>query len=109
MTMKGNPLAVGARRAARIHRVLHVVLATPLLLFAHPALALYAQVKPPVKVGADCTGAVSLLAPKLSVCAIAGKTIRIWCPNGQMFEGTAEPDRPQAALARSLCNMTQVP
>ena len=80
-----------------------------LLLSCHPAVALYAEVRPTLKVGVDCIGRVSLLAPKLSTCAIADTKLRIWCPNGQMFEGAIEQGGPQSSLARSLCNMTQVP
>ena len=83
--------------------------AAMLLISGHPAAALYAEVKPTVKVGIDCVGSVSLLAPKLRACTIAGTKVRIWCPNGQMFEGAIEHGGPQSALARSLCNMTQVP
>ena len=80
-----------------------------LLLSGHPAAALYAEVKPPVKVGVDCIGNVSVLAPKLTACTIAGTKVRLWCPNGQVFEGAIEHGGPQSALARSLCGMTQVP
>ena len=80
-----------------------------LLVLSQPAAALYAEVKPPVKVGVDCIGSVSVLAPKLAACTIAGTKVRLWCPNGQVFEGAIEHGGPQSALARSLCNMTQVP
>ena len=80
-----------------------------LLFSCHPAAAFYAEVKPSVKVGVDCVQPVSVLAPRLTTCAIAGTKMRIWCPNGQMFEGAIEHGGPQSALARSLCSMTQVP
>ncbi len=79
------------------------------ILLSHPASAFYAEVMPTVKVGVDCIGRTNLLAPKLTVCAIAGARIRIWCPNGQLFEGATEGRDLAAALARSLCNMAQVP
>lgn len=80
-----------------------------LLLSCHPAVAFYVEVKPTLKVGVDCIERVSLLAPRLTACTIAGTKKRIWCPNGQMFEGKIEDGGPPSALARSLCNMTQVP
>jgi hypothetical protein len=80
-----------------------------LILSSHAAAAFYAEVKPALKVGVDCVGQASLLAPKLTVCVIAGTKMRIWCPNGQMFEGATEQGGPAVSLARSLCNMTQVP
>ena len=109
-----NAFAIAPRRAAdaraaKIRVVLRYAMATALLLLSHPALAFYAEVKPTLKSGVDCVGQVSLLAPKLTTCAIAGPKMRIWCPNGQMFEGEIERGGPAASLARSLCNMTQVP
>jgi hypothetical protein len=84
-------------------------IAVGLIFFSHPAAALYAEVKPALKIGVDCVGQASLLAPKLTACAIAGSKMRIWCPNGQMFEGATEQGGAAASLARSLCNMAQVP
>jgi hypothetical protein len=83
------------------------LLAAALVLSCSPAWALYAEVKTSAKFGADCVGALSTLAPKLGTCTIAGAKVRIWCPNGQMFEG--EQDQPQVALIRSICNMSQIP
>ena len=105
--------AVGARaakaRAAKVRVMPRVAITAVLLLVSYPALAFYAEVKPALKVGVDCVGQVSRLAPKLTACTIAGAKMRIWCPTGQMFEGEAERGGPPASLARSLCNMSQVP
>jgi hypothetical protein len=95
--------------AARGLAALGYSIAAALLLLSHPAAALYAEVKPTVKIGADCIAPVSLLAPKLTACSIAAAKVRIWCPNGQVFEGGLEHGGPASALARSLCNMSQVP
>jgi hypothetical protein len=85
------------------------VLALALLMVSQPADALYAEVKPALKVGADCVGRANLLAPNLTTCAMADSKMRIWCPNGQMFDGAIEQGEPSASLARSLCSMSQVP
>lgn len=87
--------------------MLRSLLAATLVLSCSPAWALYAEVKKSAKFGADCIGTLRTLAPKLGTCTIAGAKVRIWCPNGQMFEG--EQDQPQVALIRSICNMSQVP
>jgi len=97
------------RRMAGVLALGHAAAGVLLLLSCNPAAALYAQVKPTLKVGNDCLGGVSVLAPKLTTCTIAGTKIRIWCPNGQMYEGAIEHGGPQASIARSLCNMSQVP
>ena len=109
-----NPFANAPRYpagawAARGLAALRYAIAAALLSISHPAAALYAEVKPTVKVGVDCIAPVSLLAPKLRTCAIAAAKARIWCPNGQVFEGVLEHGGPASALARSLCNMSQVP
>ncbi len=110
-----NAPAIAPRRAAGAGAKLLVTLpfamAAALFLWCHdPALAFYSEVKPTLKTGADCVGQVSLLAPKLTACTVAGPKMRIWCPNGQMFEGEIERGGgPAAALARSLCNMSQIP
>ena len=106
-----NAFANALRRmgAAKAFVALRYSMAAALLLWCHPALALYAEVKPTLKVGVDCVGQASLLAPKLTACTIAGTKMRIWCPNGQMFEGAIEHGGPHSSLARSLCNMSQVP
>ena len=74
-----------------------------------PAAAFFSLVEPSLKVGADCLERVSLLAPKLTTCAVAGARTRIWCPDGKMCEGPSEDRGVAAALARSLCNMAQLP
>jgi hypothetical protein len=86
-------------------------LAAALLLLSQPAAAFYAPVKPVLKVGNDCIGKTSQLAPNLTACPIADTKIRIWCPNGEMFEGKVETVGRgiDVSLARSLCKMTQVP
>ena len=109
MSAFNAPRCPAGARAARGLVALRYSIAAGLLLLSHPAAALYAEVKPTVKVGVDCIAPVSLLAPKLTTCAIAGTKMRIWCPNGQMFEGAVEHGSPSSALARSLCNMSQVP
>jgi hypothetical protein len=59
------------------------------------------------KVGADCTGPLKTLAPRLRTCPIAGeKKSRVWCPNGTAFDLDDVPAPPP--LARSLCHLTQV-
>jgi hypothetical protein len=83
-------------------------MAAGLIFLSHPAMALYAQVKPTLKVGADCVGRLSPLAPKLMVCTITSTRMRIWCPNGEMYEGATEQGGLAASLARSLCDMAQV-
>ena len=87
--------------------MLRYAIAAALVLSCSPALALATTAKKIVKLGADCVGPVSMLAPKLGTCTIAGAQMRIWCPNGEMFERAQ--DQPHLSLVRSLCNMLQVP
>ena len=85
----------------------YTIAAAALVLLCNPATALTNMQKNSVKVGADCIGPLGTLAPKLATCTIAGSKMRIWCPNGDMFE--REQDQPHLSLIRSLCNMLQVP
>jgi hypothetical protein len=87
--------------------MLRYSIAAALVLSCSPASALTNMQKKSLKVGADCVSPVSTLAPKLATCTIAGSKMRIWCPNGEMFE--REQDQPHPSLIRSLCNMLQVP
>jgi hypothetical protein len=87
--------------------MLRCLIAAALLLTVNPAVALPVGARTDVKLGAGCVSSLSMLAPKLGTCTIAGAQMRIWCPNGQMFERTQ--DRPHQSLVRSLCNMPQVP
>ena len=89
--------------------MLRYAMGAVLIVFSQPAAAFFGEVKPTLKVGVDCVGKVSQLAPKLTTCTTAAVKTRIWCPNGQMFDGEKERGAPSAPLARSLCNMTQVP
>jgi hypothetical protein len=87
--------------------MLRYAIAAALVLWLSPASALVTTAKKSVKLGADCIGPVSMLAPKLGTCTIAGAQMRIWCPNGEMLERAQ--DQPHVSLVRSLCNMLQVP
>jgi hypothetical protein len=87
--------------------MLRYAIAAVLVLSCSPAWSQATTAKKSVKFGADCIGPVSLLAPKLGTCMIAGAQMRIWCPNGEMFERAQ--DQPHLSLVRSLCNMLQVP
>jgi hypothetical protein len=74
-----------------------------------PAGAFFKEVKPPRKVGVDCVEKLRQLAPKLTTCSAAGNMTLVWCPNGQVYGGVKQQVDPSGSLARSLCNMTQVP
>lgn len=87
----------------------HCAIVVVFMILSGPAAAFYSQVTPSLKVGIDCLGHPSLLAPKLTACAIPGSKTRIWCPDGRMFEGASEQRDPAASIARSLCGMAQVP
>lgn len=101
--------STASRRAARILAASCCAMAATLISSLGPAAAFYSEVKPSLKIGVDCIGQVSVLAPKLTMCTIAGTKARIWCPNGQMFEGEIDSGGPAASIARSLCGIAQVP
>jgi hypothetical protein len=84
-----------------------LLLAATIVLSCSSAFALPTSVKKGLKLGSGCVGAVSTVAPKLAMCAIAGPKSRIWCPNGDIFD--LDDEKSPVPLVRSLCNLTQIP
>jgi hypothetical protein len=82
--------------------------AAALLLSCSAAFAFPASAPKGTKVGADCTGPMKTLAPKLQSCpvAVGDKKSRVFCPNGKAFDLDEMPA--PVPLARSLCELTQV-
>jgi len=81
--------------------------AAVLVLSSSIAMGFPVSAPPGAKPGADCTGPLKILAPKLRTCPISGaKKSRVWCPNGTAFDLDDAPVPPP--LARSLCELTQV-
>jgi len=87
--------------------MLRHIVAGALLLSGTSAYAFPTVVQKGLKLGTGCVGATSTLARKLDTCAIAGGKSRIWCPNGNIFD--LDEAKASAPIARSLCNLTQVP
>jgi|SRR3954464_10962378 hypothetical protein len=91
----------------RIGRILGCWAAVVVFTWSAPAGAFFKEVRSPRHTAVNCVGKVSQLAAKLKTCATAANNTRLWCPNGQVFESAKQEGAP-GALARSLCNMTQV-
>ena len=87
---------------------MRLALAAALLLACSGAFAFPVSAPKGTKVGADCTGPMKTLAPKLRSCPIAAgdKKSRVFCPNGRAFDLDDVPA--PVPLARSLCELTQV-
>jgi hypothetical protein len=83
------------------------LVAIALLLSVAPAYAFPTGVQKGLKLGTGCVGATSTLARKLGTCTISGGKSRIWCPNGDIFD--LDEAKASVPLARSLCNLTQIP
>jgi len=83
------------------------VLAAALVLSCTPAFALPTSVDKSLKLGTGCVGPVTMVAPKLGSCTIAGAKSRIWCRNGDIFD--LDDAVAPAPLARSLCGLNQIP
>jgi hypothetical protein len=82
-------------------------LATVVALPSSSAFGLQTVVGKGTKIGSGCVRPLVAVAPKLGTCAIAGSKTRIWCPNGQIFDD--EGATSSVYLARSLCNLNQLP
>ena len=84
-----------------------LILATLMALSSSSAFSLQTVVDKNTKIGSGCVGPVISVAPKLGMCAIAGSKTRIWCPDGHIFDD--ENVKSTVSLARSLCNLSQIP
>lgn len=64
-----------------------------------------------IKVGTGCIGPVTKVAGGITACVIEGAIdypkARTWCPNGQIHDRRGE--LPRVSLARSICNLSQIP
>ena len=69
------------------------------------AFALPTSVEKGLKLGTGCLGPVTMVAPKLGSCAIAGPKSRIWCQNGDIFD--LDDEKTPVPLARSQALPTE--
>ena len=84
-----------------------IFLAAVIVFSSSSAFALQTKVEKATQIGTGCVGPIVSAALKLRTCAISGAKTRIWCPNGQIFDDDGA--KTSVPLARSLCNLTQVP
>jgi hypothetical protein len=103
----GETLVAGAVAASKGNFMRHLILAALIALSSSSAFALQTIVDKGTKIGSGCVGPIVFVTPRLETCAIAGSKTRIWCPNGQIFDD--ENAKSSVFIARSLCNLTQLP
>jgi hypothetical protein len=60
-----------------------------------------------VRAAEGCLHESKAVAERVVACPIGGVRIRIWCPNGKVFDRDG-PDL-GVAVARSICEINQVP
>jgi hypothetical protein len=60
-----------------------------------------------LSVNEGCLAPAKVATEKLTTCPVADARIRIWCPNGNVFD--RDPDNVGVALLRSICEMNQLP
>jgi hypothetical protein len=85
----------------------HFLLAIAATMFAGSAHAAPMLEIKGVKPAEGCLHDVKPVTDRLVMCPIGGVRIRIWCPNGKVFDR----DGPELgiAVARSVCEMNQLP
>jgi len=59
-----------------------------------------------VTFGEGCEQPTIKLPKAPATCPLANTKIRIWCPDGKVFD---RDEMPNPAVSRSICNLTQVP
>jgi hypothetical protein len=55
--------------------------------------------------GVGCVGPMTTPVVRLDVCPAQDSRLRIWCPNGMIFERVGA--RPNDAILRSICQINQ--
>jgi len=110
--LSGDPVSDAAGRAVHSGSFRGVVMlrrfgAAALVLICAPAYAQHIDARKGLKFGAECVGPITTLAPKFGTCSIVGSKIRIWCPNGDVFD--RQGDEANVSVVRSICGLTQIP
>jgi hypothetical protein len=59
----------------------------------------------PLKFGVGCAKSVASLQPGFGLCITDANKVRLWCPDGKMFE--RDEPAPEMSLARSICGLNQ--
>jgi hypothetical protein len=70
--------------------------------FAEPMIEMKGLTSP-----TGCLEATKVVTERLKTCPVAKSTIRIWCPNGKVFD--RDEMGAGIALLRSICEMNQLP
>jgi hypothetical protein len=85
----------------------HLIIATTLLACCAPAGAAPMLEIKGVRPAEGCLETTKAVTERLVMCPTGGVRIRIWCPNGKVFDR----DGPSlgVAVARSICEMNQLP
>ena len=55
--------------------------------------------------GVGCIGPMTTPLSRLAVCPIQDTRLRIWCPNGKIFDTPG--GEPNDAISRSICQINQ--
>lgn len=55
--------------------------------------------------GAGCNGDLTKLTARLASCPIKNSEVRVWCPNGKVFD--RQKEKINIAVVRSMCDINQ--
>ncbi len=78
-----------------------------LLLVSTPALAASMTEMKGLKADEGCVEPAKAATEKLRTCPVESARIRIWCPNGKVFD--RDNGDIGVAVLRSICEMNQLP
>jgi hypothetical protein len=82
-------------------------LAVALLLLSTPAFAAPIMQVKGLKADEGCLAPSVAATEKLKTCPVANERVRIWCPNGNVFD--RDPGGAGVAVLRAICEMNQLP
>lgn len=85
---------------------LGLLIAAALTATGTAASAQFLEESKSIKFGTGCQQPIKALAAGLGTCLIGDKRVRVWCPNGKVYE--RDGDVPHVSLIRSTCGLSQV-
>jgi hypothetical protein len=94
------------RFRAKLPSALRLPVAVALMVMSTAASAQFLEESKSIKFGIGCQERIKPMEAGLGTCLITDKRVRVWCPNGKVYE--RDGDVPHVSLVRSACGLRQI-
>jgi hypothetical protein len=94
------------RFRAKLPSALRLPVAVALMVMSTAASAQFLEESKSIKFGIGCQERIKPMETGLGTCLITDKRVRVWCPNGKVYE--RDGDVPHVSLVRSACGLRQI-